>query len=520
MPRIVSLLIRSLATASFVAMIQGCILPREFTTGLLADAEGDRVVLLVNLTDLAGEGDPRTALYLSVDQAGRNRPEGGLSFELLGDFSGKASAMSVCGGEMWVFFEGGAARAYPLGAAQERPRSGRVENPEIGWAVLASARGSEGELWVAGLDEGVIRAALRKSTGLWQAHFPPGPKASSGSDGERIGHLRLCVFKGQPCVLWDDPAKRGKLHVRIHAARLTASGWRRVPPLATMHEDFCAASSSRGVCMVAYRTLPEGGGLKKRTAWFVELDPGLGTWGAPQPLPRPENRFIFDFIAGMALLERDHRILFFRSNTQVVEVLARTDGGWSGIDPPGGARVPLAEIEVVFLVAAALALMVAGVVVLAVRRPKRTVAAPMLPRLLAASLDLVLVGGLALLAFGLPSTRPPDPMRPDLRILATHGEILGALLLYSALLEGALGTTLGKAAFGLRVRRPDGTAPEVWRVLVRNVLRPLDLFPPYTGALGIGFMAFSRDRQRLGDLIAGTVVVPSERPLEKKEPAR
>jgi uncharacterized RDD family membrane protein YckC len=42
---------------------------------------------------------------------------------------------------------------------------------------------------------------------------------------------------------------------------------------------------------------------------------------------------------------------------------------------------------------------------------------------------------------------------------------------------------------------------------VRNLLRPLDLFPPYTGSFGLGAMVVTRRRQRLGDLAAKTLVV-------------
>lgn len=68
------------------------------------------------------------------------------------------------------------------------------------------------------------------------------------------------------------------------------------------------------------------------------------------------------------------------------------------------------------------------------------------------------------------------------------------------------GQTPGKRLFGLRVVTLDGGVPGPLPVLVRNLIRLLDLFP---GAYGVGALAMllSRRGQRLGDLAAGTVVI-------------
>jgi uncharacterized RDD family membrane protein YckC len=78
---------------------------------------------------------------------------------------------------------------------------------------------------------------------------------------------------------------------------------------------------------------------------------------------------------------------------------------------------------------------------------------------------------------------------------------IAAALGFSFLCEAIFGTTLGKLLFGLHTRRFDGRHPGVGRVLVRHLLRPLDL-------LIVGpFLALVTPRhQRLGDLAGGTVV--------------
>ena len=78
---------------------------------------------------------------------------------------------------------------------------------------------------------------------------------------------------------------------------------------------------------------------------------------------------------------------------------------------------------------------------------------------------------------------------------------------YFILMEGLWnGQTLGKKAAGIRVRLADGTPVTFAAALGRNLLRPADLFP---GPYFVGLLAvFTNPRsQRLGDLVAGTIVV-------------
>lgn len=78
---------------------------------------------------------------------------------------------------------------------------------------------------------------------------------------------------------------------------------------------------------------------------------------------------------------------------------------------------------------------------------------------------------------------------------------------YFILLEGLWnGQTLGKKAIGIRVRMADGTPVTFPAALGRNLLRPADLFP---GSYFVGLLAvFTNPKsQRIGDLVAGTVVV-------------
>jgi uncharacterized RDD family membrane protein YckC len=88
--------------------------------------------------------------------------------------------------------------------------------------------------------------------------------------------------------------------------------------------------------------------------------------------------------------------------------------------------------------------------------------------------------------------------------------------LYFAVLEGWRGTTPGKAAFGLRVLTAAGRPLGFREAALRNVLRAADALPlTYSAGIvsiaGLVAMSSTRRFQRLGDLVAGTIVVVPSR---------
>jgi uncharacterized RDD family membrane protein YckC len=92
----------------------------------------------------------------------------------------------------------------------------------------------------------------------------------------------------------------------------------------------------------------------------------------------------------------------------------------------------------------------------------------------------------------------------------------GVQWVYFAVLEGWRGRTPGKAAFGLRVVTTTGRPIGFRAAALRNVLRAADALPlTYTAGLvslaGLVSMSVTRRFQRLGDLVAGTIVIVPER---------
>jgi uncharacterized RDD family membrane protein YckC len=87
---------------------------------------------------------------------------------------------------------------------------------------------------------------------------------------------------------------------------------------------------------------------------------------------------------------------------------------------------------------------------------------------------------------------------------------------YFAVLEAWRGRTPGKAALGLRVVTVTGRPIGFRAAALRNVLRAADALPlAYTAGLvslaGLVAMSTTRRFQRLGDLVAGTIVIVPER---------
>lgn len=80
---------------------------------------------------------------------------------------------------------------------------------------------------------------------------------------------------------------------------------------------------------------------------------------------------------------------------------------------------------------------------------------------------------------------------------------------YYAVLEGLFGATLGKRVAGLLVTDVNGHRIGWQPAIVRNLARLLDVLP-FAYLLGGILTLTTRQHQRLGDRLAGTVVVPGE----------
>lgn len=80
----------------------------------------------------------------------------------------------------------------------------------------------------------------------------------------------------------------------------------------------------------------------------------------------------------------------------------------------------------------------------------------------------------------------------------------GYFLFFEAVWDGR---TPGKRAVGLRVLHDGGEPLSFQGSVLRNLIRIVDLQPGLTGMAGAASILFNRRAQRLGDLVAGTIVV-------------
>ncbi len=99
-----------------------------------------------------------------------------------------------------------------------------------------------------------------------------------------------------------------------------------------------------------------------------------------------------------------------------------------------------------------------------------------------------------------------------LTVLILFGSTFGYFIAYEGF---GRGQTPGKRFVGIRVVQGTGHPLSVGGAVVRNLLRIADLFPPPSYLVGALFVAFHPQGKRLGDLVAGSIVV-RDRPYEAK----
>ena len=130
-------------------------------------------------------------------------------------------------------------------------------------------------------------------------------------------------------------------------------------------------------------------------------------------------------------------------------------------------------------------------------------------RIGAFAVDLVLLSAvLTVLAAALISVANLGPVAESLGTTALVVVLFLAQWGYFMLFEGLWGgRTPGKRTLGLRVVQVGGEALSLRGAVLRNLLRAVDLQPAPSGLAGLVSILASRRAQRLGDLVAGTMVV-------------
>jgi uncharacterized RDD family membrane protein YckC len=127
---------------------------------------------------------------------------------------------------------------------------------------------------------------------------------------------------------------------------------------------------------------------------------------------------------------------------------------------------------------------------------------------LASLLALGFVGrGMSLGLGGLRLTRFLEPYGPAVIVLFLFGLYWGYFAFFEIIWKGQ---TPGKRAVRIRVIKESGRPINAYEAIGRNLVRVIDLLPGMY-AVGITCMMLNRHSQRLGDYVAGTVVVHDAR---------
>ncbi|KQV61884.1 RDD family protein [Duganella sp. Root336D2] len=135
----------------------------------------------------------------------------------------------------------------------------------------------------------------------------------------------------------------------------------------------------------------------------------------------------------------------------------------------------------------------------------------LLPRALAQFIDVaILIGAFALLQ-RLTDYRYEDGVA--INFLAAL-----ALLSYFVICEWRWRKTVGKSVLGISVVDANGESISFAQSLGRNLIRPFEAIVGSTCIVGAVLILFTKYSQRLGDLAAGTYVIPSHL-LLKRAPA-
>jgi uncharacterized RDD family membrane protein YckC len=141
----------------------------------------------------------------------------------------------------------------------------------------------------------------------------------------------------------------------------------------------------------------------------------------------------------------------------------------------------------------------------AAKKMEKPQLAPLGVRFVAGLVDLAPI--LAVIAIIHPAN-PSNPLASvDAKSLQSLTELaMLSYLLHTLVAEVICAQSLGKMAFGLKVVGPDGGTPTRLALVIRNLLRVVDV--PL--ALPLMMVLISPLRQRVGDMVAGTVVVAPE----------
>ncbi|KAF0243042.1 MAG: RDD domain-containing [Planctomycetota bacterium] len=429
-------------------------------------------------------------------------------------FTGRVTA--TMGGEKLVVFHGAAYTTYATGKDGGAPVNERWDRFTPGWSVVAATqaampdRGGTVEAWAFGTLDGRTIASAALITGTWIQ----GPELKRSST---VGELTVAAEPWHAWLWWRENGVVVK--AQFIEKRRTPGNLPEFPPSLGWGETttvdvpqdahLSAASNKQGPALYAASRLKKNpisvmeisaaGGrrevqLKKDPPITAAIDSISVADGDP-----PGIAYASGMAAGLAFLDKD------QSFEDLLHTLFRFRPG----AVPWFMSMMFASLSIVGI----------GVSLLferkkvsqdALAEQGRMLAgvAPLMSRAFAASIDTgPFLWGFAWLA--VEAGAPPT--------FAWIGSI-ALCCAYHTGAEAVWGQTLGKRLAGIVVKRTDGTPAGLQRIVVRNMIRAVELMIPLLPAV---VMISTKRSQRLGDLVAGTIVAKLEKePQPEGEEAR
>ncbi|MCX7805402.1 MAG: RDD family protein [Planctomycetota bacterium] len=480
--------------AAFFLCLSGCDPTAPRYGAVFPLKRGDSCVLVLQTAGILDQG-PRFRIYRSANN-------GLTQWVPVGpERSGVACGATVSDDELLVFHENSVS---VIGLTGDPPSWRSLAYPIEG--LLECGEVLDGACWTFGKDvkKGRLGAARYR-----EGSFPP--EVVWGPPIPHESFLLMAFRHGDRIVVaWRGVSKGGKLpdmpveycafdgasFSEIRSAELPGGGfaamWSEGERIAGVLQGG-SGTFWGGDCVTLFRIGPEG--LVRH--WRIEATAG----GAI--LFRP-------LYVGHVEIGGSHYV--FRSSAQKIE-------GWKvegdDLAPLGGiGGIPAYEHESwAWGLLAGFTLSVALVVAWsrARRREKAEVFARILDRAAAYAIDTALMLGIAT---GVSSLLPGAQRGPAEWMLPAQADLatiwFGTVVAYTTVFEWMVMATPGKLLVGLRVAREDGSPPTLGQVLVRNAIGFFERNPMLAPLCALPVMLLSHKVQRVGDMLARTVVLTSE----------
>lgn len=408
------------------------------------------------------------------------------SWSPMQEIRGRYQSACFFRGLLYVFFDDRSYSSYRQGVHVERHLF------PFAWAPASVVSLGEGLVALGGEGEEVLRVAE-----LRQGEWTEGP--TFAATVKRVENVQAAAVGEEVVVAWQEGGDEGGRRRGLFVTSYGGGQWQPVCVLTLSQVDDCALGAVDGE-VVLISAEPDPGRRARRRFW--ERRRGHATWLRPRPVRLPSSP-----LAGRVLdfsVAADPRgPLLVVSRASALECYVCEGEAWRRVEVLGSGGRPgglgagswlLVSVGALVVLGSAGALLFVRAGPLGEGGPGSEIGyASVMERGAAYAFDMILAFFVVLVLSG-----SYEPTTTATITVVSH-------LVYGTALEAYWGRTLGKRLVGIVVVTPGLEVIGPGRSLLRNLVRLVDSFPVYfIGLISIGL---SGRRQRVGDRLAGTVVL-------------